>query len=117
MQGVENRGRKWGLLARAAGAGAVAAFALFYTLVFLADLAPRTASEIAFPLAALPFSLGLLGWSAVLMSGRAVENYSAELGISESWTVEGGRQAMALLVWFGFGGMVGAAIAGAPYGV
>jgi len=53
----------------------------------------------------------------VLLSGEAVENYSRELGLSEGWTVESGRQAMAVLVVFGLGGMVGAAVAGAPYGV
>ncbi|WP_232687031.1 DUF7268 family protein [Halobacterium zhouii] len=117
MQGVEDTGRDWGLFARAAAAGAVAAFALFYALVLFAAFTPRAASEIAFPLAALPFSLGLLGWPAVLMSGDALERFSTEIGVSEGWTAEGGRQAMALLTWFGAGGMVGAAVAGAPYGV
>ncbi|MFB6072525.1 MAG: hypothetical protein ABEJ88_06110 [Halobacterium sp.] len=114
--GVEAAGRDWGLLARAAGAGALAAAALFYALVF-AGWPPREASQLAFPLAALPFSVGLLGWSTVLMSGDALEGFSREFGVSESWTVESGRQAMALLVAFGLGGMVGAALAGAPYGV
>nr|WP_276272237.1 hypothetical protein [Halomicroarcula sp. GDY20] len=78
---------------------------------------PRDASELVFPLAALPFSLGLIGWSTVLLSGRAIETFSTELGISEGWTVEGGRQGTALLTLFGLGGMVGAAVAGAPFGV
>jgi hypothetical protein len=114
--GVESSGRDWALLARAAAVGGAAAFALFYALYLVAGWPPREASELTFPLAALPFAVGLLGWSAVLMSGRALENYSTELGISESWTVESGRQAMALLIAFGVGGMVGAAIAGMPFG-
>ena len=115
-QPTEERGRDWGLLACAGAAGAVLAFALFYALVF-GGWSPRAASELTFPLAALPFSLGLLGWSAVLMSGNALERFSTEIGVSEGWTAASGRQAMALLVWFGAGGMVGAAIAGSPYGV
>ncbi|MBV0924491.1 hypothetical protein KTS45_09795 [Halomicroarcula limicola] len=114
--GVETEGRDWRLLARAAGVGFAGAVLLFYALVAFGT-SPRDASELVFPLAALPFSLGLLGWSAVLLSGEAIETFSAELGVSESWTVESGRQGTALLVVFGLGGMVGAAVAGAPYGV
>jgi len=115
--GVEAAGRDWGLFARAVGYGAAAAFALFYALHLGLGTTPRQASRVAFPLAALPFSVGLIGWSGVMMSGEAIEGFSREFGISENWTAESGRQAMALLVAFGFGGMVGAAIAGAPYGV
>lgn len=115
--GVEAAGRDWGLFARTAGYGALAAFALFYVLHLGVGVTPRQASRVAFPLAALPFSVGLLGWSSVLMSGDAIEGFSKELGISEGWTAESGRQAMALLIAFGLGGMVGAAVAGAPYGV
>jgi hypothetical protein len=115
--GVEAAGRDWGLFVRAAGYGAAAAFALFYVLHLGVGVTPRQASEVTFPLAALPFSVGLIGWSGVLMSGDAIEGFSKELGISENWTAESGRQAMALLTAFGLGGMVGAAIAGAPYGV
>ncbi|SEW13610.1 DUF7268 family protein [Halobacterium jilantaiense] len=115
--GVEVAGRDWGLFARAAGYGAAAAFALFYVLHLGVGTSPRQASEVAFPLAALPFAVGLVGWSGVLMSGDAIEGFSTELGVSEGWTAESGRQAMALLIAFGLGGMVGAAVAGAPYGV
>lgn len=114
--GVEAERSSIWLLARAGGAGSVVAFLSFYALVVL-NWPPREASELVFPLAALPFAVGLIGWSAVLMSGRAIERFSTELGISESWTVESGRQAMAMLIAFGLGGMVGAAVAGAPYGV
>jgi hypothetical protein len=117
QEGVEAKGRDWGLFARAAGLGAALAFALFYVLHLGVGVPPRDASEVAFPLAALPFAVGLIGWSSVLMSGDAIETFSAELGLSENWTVGSGRQAMALLVVFGLGGMVGAALAGAPYGV
>jgi len=44
--------------------------------------------RVAFPLAAFPFSVGLIGWSGVLMSGEAIEGFSRELGISENWTAE-----------------------------
>jgi hypothetical protein len=117
QEGVEAAGRDWGILVRAAGVGGALAFALFYALHLGVGVPPRDASEVAFPLAALPFAVGLVGWSGVLMSGDAIERFSAELGISEGWTVESGRQAMAVLVSFGLGGMVGAAVAGAPYGV
>ncbi|MCF2208551.1 hypothetical protein PNQ29_01130 [Halobacterium salinarum] len=115
--GVEAAGRDWGLFARAAGYGAATAFALFYALHFGVGVRPRQASGVAFPLAALPFAVGLIGWSGVLLSGDAVEGFSRELGVSDTWTAESGRQAMALVIAFGAGGMAGAAIAGAPYGV
>ncbi len=114
--GVEDSGRDWGFLLRTFGVGFLVSGLLFYGLV-ASGWSPRDASELAFPLAALPFSVGLIGWSTVLMSGEALETFSAELGIGKGWTVEGGRQAMALVIAFGAGGMVGAAVAGAPYGV
>ncbi|MHB9287646.1 hypothetical protein ACKVMT_11485 [Halobacteriales archaeon Cl-PHB] len=114
--GVEDSGRDWGLLAGAAGAGFLLFGLLFYGLLALGST-PRDASELAFPLAALPFAIGLIGWSTVLLSGEALETFSAELGLGRGWTVEGGRQAMALVIAFGGGGMVGAAVAGAPFGV
>jgi hypothetical protein len=109
--------RDWGLFARALGAGAVAAGVLFYALVLAVGWTPRNASELVFPLGALVFSVGLLGWSGVLLSGNALEGFSREYNIVAGWTVEGGRQAMALMITFGVGAMVGAALAGAPFGV
>ncbi|MFB6268940.1 MAG: hypothetical protein ABEH83_03290 [Halobacterium sp.] len=116
MPGAEDAGRDWRLLARAAGFGAALAAVLFYGLVAVA-VVPRRASEVAFSLPALAFAVGLLGWSGVVMSGDAMEGFSRELGISEGFSAAGARQAMAVLVAFGGGGMVGAAVAALPYGV
>ncbi|WP_432277255.1 DUF7268 family protein [Halobacterium salinarum] len=81
------------------------------------DIAARVLAAHADAAATYPFAVGLMGWSGVLLSGDAVEGFSRELGASDTWTAESGRQAMALVIAFGAGGMVGAAIAGAPYGV
>lgn len=116
QQGVETQGRDWGLLARTFVVGAVTAGVLFYALM-VAGQTPFRSSELAFSLAALVFALGLTAWSGVLMSGEALEGFSRQFGISDTWTAESGRQAMALLIAFGAGGMVGAALAASPYGV
>lgn len=116
QEGVEAHGRDWGLLGRAALVGALAAGSLFYVLL-AAGFTPFRSSQVAFSLAALVFALGLTAWSGVLMSGEALEGFSRQFGISDTWTAESGRQAMALLVAFGAGGMLGAALAASPYGV
>ena len=95
MAGVEARGRDWNALARTALAGAVAAAALFGAFV-IAGVPPQRASELAFSLSGLPFSVGLIGWSTVLLSGDAIERFSRDLGMSERWTTSGGRRAMAI---------------------
>lgn len=116
MATVEMPDKPWGLIGRAVLVGALSAMVLFGLLLVL-DWSPRDASSTVFSLAALVFSVGLIGWSTVLMTGEAMERFSSDLGLSEGWTVRGGRQAMALLVAGGGGGMVGAAIAGSPFGV
>lgn len=116
MSGVEDAGRDWRLLARTTAAGGVLAAVLFYVLL-AAGVTPYRASELAFSLPALAFAVGLVGWSGVLLSGNAMEGFSRHIGLSEEFTVESARQAMAVLVAFGGGGMVGAAVAAAPYGV
>jgi hypothetical protein len=116
QEGVEAKGRDWGVLGRAVLVGAIGAGALFYVLL-AAGFTPFRSSQVAFSLAALVFALGLTAWSGVLMSGEALEGFSRQFGISDTWTAESGRQAMALLIAFGAGGMVGAALAATPYGV
>lgn len=116
QQGVEARGRDWRLFARTALFGAVSAAALFYALL-AGGWTPYRSSELAFSLLALVFAVGLTAWSGVIMSGEALEGFSRQFGISDTWTAESGRQAMALLVVFGAGGMVGAALAASLYGV
>jgi formate/nitrite transporter FocA (FNT family) len=116
QEGVEAQGRDWALLARAVLAGAVVAAALFYALLF-GGLTAYRASELAFSLAALVFALGLTAWSGVIMSGEALEGFSRQFGISDTWTAESGRQAMAFLIAFGGGGMVGTVLAAMPHGV
>lgn len=116
QQGVEAQGRDWGLLARAALLGAITAAASFYALL-VGGWTPYRSSEIAFSLPALVFAVGLTSWSGVLMSGEALEGFSRQFGISDTWTAESGRQAMALLVAFGAGGMAGASVAASLYGV
>ena len=106
----------WGLLARAALVGAVGAATLFLVLVF-GGRTPQRASEIAFSLAALPFAIGLIGWSTAILSGGAIEGFTRTFDISEEWTAESGRRTMTLLVVAGLAGMVGSSVTAAVYGV
>jgi hypothetical protein len=116
MTGPEETGRNWRLLLGTTLIGVLLGGILF--LGFLAGgWSARSASELSFSLAGLPFSVGLIGWSTVLLSGNAMEGFSKELGLSSGWTAEGGRQAMALLIAIGGGGMLGSSIAASPFGV
>lgn len=116
MTAPNETGRNWRLLLGTTLLGALLGGVLF--LGFLAGgWSARRASELSFSLAGIPFSIGLIGWSTVLLSGNAMENFSKELGLSRSWTTEGGRQAMALLIALGGGGMLGSAIVASPFGV
>jgi hypothetical protein len=116
MGAIESEGTDWGLLGRAVLAGTVAGATLFAILLAL-GWGSLQADTIVFSLSGLPFSIGLIGWSTVLISGNAIEGFSREFGISESFTVEGSRQAMALLTAFGAGGMIASSIAAMALGV
>lgn len=108
--------RDWRLLLGTTLLGALLGGILFLGLLAGGWSAPR-ASELSFSLAGLPFSIGLIGWSTVLLSGNAMEGFSEELGLSRGWTAEGGREAMALLIAIGGGGMLGSALVASPFGV
>jgi hypothetical protein len=105
----------WTLFARAAIVGAVGAATLFVVLV-LGGRTPFRASEIAFSLAALPFAIGLIGWSTAILSGNAIEGFTRTFDISDEWTAESGRRTMALLVVAGLTGMVSVSLVAAVYG-
>jgi hypothetical protein len=66
------------------------------------------ASEQVFSLAALVFGFGLLGWSGSAMFGRAVETTQEYMETGSNWTEADSRRAMARILGFGVGGMVGA---------
>lgn len=108
--------RNWRLLLGTTLLGALLGGVLFLGLL-VGGWSARRASELSFSIAGLPFSIGLIGWSTVLLSGNAMEGFSKELGLSSGWTAEGGRQAMALLIAIGGGGMLGSAIVASPFGV
>lgn len=114
VQGGPNR--DWRRLLEATLVGALLGGSLFLGFL-LGGWSARRASELSFSLSGLPFSIGLIGWSMILLSGNAMEGFSKELGLSEGWTVEGGRQAMALLIAIGGGGMLGSALIASPFGV
>mgnify|MGYP006285779607 CR=1 FL=1 len=110
MEEPGTESRDLGLLGRALVGGFLTATALFVALLAIGWEA-LAADTLVFSLSALPFALGLVGWSTVLLSGNAIEGFSREFGISDSWTAAGSRQAMALLTAFGAGGMIGSSVA------
>lgn len=97
------------LVGRAALAGLLAG-ALGVVVVALLAGDVTLASEQVFSLAALVFGFGLLGWSGSAMFGRAVETTQEYMETGSNWTEASSRRAMARVLGFGLGGMVGAII-------
>lgn len=74
------------------------------------------ASRKAFAVGALVFGVGLLGWSGSIMAGTGFETMQEHLDVRTGWTEEGSRRAMARLVGFGCGWMLGVSVASALVG-
>ena len=71
--------------------------------------ASRSASAVAFSLAALVFGFGLAAWATTLLLGTTLSAMAET--VDADWTVAGTRQAMAVLAALGGGAMVGTALA------
>ncbi|SEO94470.1 hypothetical protein SAMN04487948_108128 [Halogranum amylolyticum] len=71
----------------------------------------RAASDTVFLLGALAFGFGLLGWSGSILAANSVEAMQDQLDAASGWTETNSRRAMARIGSFGFGVMVGSAVA------
>lgn len=71
----------------------------------------RAASDTVFLLGALAFGFGLLGWSGSILAANSVEAMQEQLDAASGWTEAKSRRAMARIGSFGFGVMVGSAVA------
>jgi hypothetical protein len=101
------------VLARAAAIGAAAGAVLVVALV-LSGSTPRSATALAFSLAALVLGFGVTVWSAVLLLGETLA--AAHDALDRDWSAADTRQAMAVLAVAGAAGMVGAVVVSAVLG-
>ncbi|MGB9957597.1 DUF7268 family protein [Haloferax prahovense] len=103
------------LVGTAALAGAfVAAVWLAATLV-VGDFAGSV--ETTFALGSLAFGFGLLGWSGAVALGRGIESMQTHLDTGTGWTERDARRAMARILGFGLGVMLGATAVGSSVSV
>lgn len=65
-----------------------------------------------FALGAVCLGFGLLGWSGSVFAGRGIENMQRYMDANTNWTEADSRRAMARIIGFGFGVMVGAGAVG-----
>jgi len=79
-------------------------------IVALARDDTKLASDVVFSLAALVFSLGLIGWAGSILAAGSIGAVQHHLDIARDWTEAGARRAMAHLVGVGVGGMLGAVV-------
>ncbi|EMA49784.1 MULTISPECIES: DUF7268 family protein [Halococcus] len=97
------------LLATAGAVGVVAgALALF---ALAAVRTPEFASTQTFAVGALVLGFAVLGWSGSVLAGNAVETLQTHLDTDTGWTERDSRRAMARLVGFGVGVMIGVVVA------
>ncbi|SFK58514.1 hypothetical protein SAMN04487950_0030 [Halogranum rubrum] len=87
----------------------VGAGGLVFAILALGSV--RDASETMFVLGALAFGFGLLGWSGSILAANSVEAMQEHLDAASGWTEQNSRRAMARIGSFGFGVMVGSAVA------
>lgn len=71
-----------------------------------------TAVTTIFALGALLLGFGLLGWSGSVFAGRGIENMQTYMETNTGWTEHDSRRAMARILGFGVGVMVGAPLGG-----
>lgn len=65
-----------------------------------------------FAVGALLLGFGLLGWSGSVFAGRGIENMQTYMETNTGWTEHDSRRAMARILGFGLGVMVGAPVSG-----
>ncbi|AFK18333.1 hypothetical protein E6P09_06080 [Haloferax mediterranei ATCC 33500] len=66
-----------------------------------------TSVDTAFALGSLVFGFGLLGWSGAVALGRGIESMQNHLDTGTGWTEPDARRAMARILGFGLGVMLG----------
>ncbi|EMA01595.1 DUF7268 family protein [Haloferax denitrificans] len=94
----------------AALAGALVAAVWLAARLVVGDLSASV--ETTFALGSLAFGFGLLGWSGAVALGRGIESMQAHLDTGTGWTEADARRAMARILGFGLGVMLGATAVG-----
>ena len=97
------------LLATAGAVGIVVGALAFFALA--AVRTPEFASSQIFAVGALVLGFAVLGWSGSVLAGRGIESLQTYLDADTGWTERDSRRAMARLVGFGAGVMVGVSAA------
>lgn len=88
-----------------------------FALALLTLGSVRAAGDTVFLLGALAFGFGLLGWSGSILAANSVKAMQEHLDAASGWTEANSRRAMARIGAFGFGAMVGSALATVAAGV
>ena len=98
------------LVGTALVAGVVVATLALVVVALVGDL--PAAIDTTFALGSLVFGFGLLGWSGAVALGRGIEAMQTHLDTNSGWTEPDARRAMARILGFGLGVMVGTIIVG-----
>ncbi|POG53935.1 hypothetical protein AUR65_018035 [Haloferax marisrubri] len=98
------------LVGTAALAGALIAAVWLAAMLVVGDFAGSV--ETTFALGSLAFGFGLLGWSGAVALGRGIESMQTHLDTDTGWTERDARRAMARILGFGLGVMLGATVVG-----
>ncbi|WP_396610531.1 hypothetical protein ACH9L7_09785 [Haloferax sp. S1W] len=98
------------LVGTALFAGVVVATAVLVAASVLGDIAASV--DTAFALGSLVFGFGLLGWSGAVALGRGIESMQDHLDTGTGWTEPDARRAMARILGFGLGVMLGTMLTG-----
>ncbi|ELZ87751.1 hypothetical protein C453_05349 [Haloferax elongans ATCC BAA-1513] len=106
----EQLGVRLRLVGTALVAGVVVATVSVVAATVLSD--PTASVETAFALGSLLFGFGLLGWSGAVALGRGIESMQETLDTQTGWTEPDARRAMARIIGFGLGVMLGTMFVG-----
>ncbi|ELK54865.1 hypothetical protein D320_07719, partial [Haloferax sp. BAB-2207] len=98
------------LVGTAALAGALVAAVWLVARLVVGDFSASV--ETTFAVGSLAFGFGLLGWSGAVALGRGIESMQAHLDTGTGWTEADARRAMARVLGFGLGVMLGATAVG-----
>ncbi|WP_049897063.1 MULTISPECIES: hypothetical protein [unclassified Haloferax] len=107
---LERAATRLRLVGTAALAGALVAAVWLVARPVVGDFSAGV--ETTFALGSLAFGFGLLGWSGAVALGRGIESMQAHLDTGTGWTEADARRAMARILGFGLGVMLGATAVG-----
>jgi len=112
---LERAAVRFRLVGTAALVGALVAAVWLAAQPVVGDFAGSV--ETTFALGSLAFGFGLLGWSGAVAVGRGIESMQTHLDTDTDWTEADARRAMARILGFGLGVMLGATAVGSAVSV